>query len=193
MTIPRSFNKYTLPSDQLRIALQWNGTFSTIGSGTFVAQNFGIASPGLNLPKYWAQYFGIYKYAVIEKVTLTLEVANIGGRPMRVVLAESNTQDVTPTDYLELSETPHAVARTVIPAGNHSVVTLKRSTSAAAIMGHKVEDDEAWWNTVAGPPAAPIQPLLVVGFEPILAATTIDYTHQVRIIYDVKFFTLNHL
>jgi hypothetical protein len=152
-----------------------------------------VAGPGLNIPKYWAQFFGIYKYAVIERITITIEVANIGGRPMRIVMAESNTADVLPTNYLELAQTPRAKTRTVIPGGNHSVVTMAYSTTASAIMGHKLEDDQQYWNTVSSGPSAPILPLVVLGFEPIVPASTIDYTHQVRIKYDLKFFTLNHL
>jgi len=112
---------------------------------------------------------------------------------MRVVVAESNTNDVTPTSYLELAQTPRAKTRLVIPGGNHSVVKIAHSTTGEAIMGHRLEDDIEFWNTVAGAPTAPIQPLIVLGFEPIIPATVIDYTWQVKIKYDIKFFTLNHL
>jgi len=181
------------PTDQTRVELIWNGTYNTTASPAFVSQNFGVSGPGLNIPKYWGQFFGIYKYAVIERVTLTVEVANIGSRPMRMVLAESNSADVVPTSYLELAQTPRAKTRTVIPGGNHSVVTLSHTTTARAVMGHTLEDDANYWNTVSAGPTAFIVPLLVLGFEPIVAASTIDYTHQVKIKYDVKFFTLNHL
>lgn len=193
MSLPRSPKPYVQPTDQTRVELLWNGTFNTAASPGFVNQNYGIAGPGLNIPKYWGQFFGIYKYAVIERVTFTVEIANIGSRPMRVVMAESNTADVIPTSYLELAQTPRAKTRTVIPGGNHSVVTLATSTTARAILGHKLEDDTEYWNTVSTGPTAAVQPLLVLGFEPIVAASTIDYTHQVRIKYDIKFFTLNHL
>lgn len=193
ISLPRSPNQYTQPTDQARVELLWNGTFNTAASPGFVNQNFGVAGPGINIPKYWGQFFGIYKYAVIERVTLTVEIANIGGRPMRVVMAESNTADVVPTTYLELAQTPRAKTRTVIPGGNHSVVTLSHSTTARAIMGHSLEGDDDYWNTVSTGPTAPVLPLVVLGFEPIVAASTIDYTHQVKIKYDIKFFTLNHL
>jgi hypothetical protein len=193
MSLVRAPRSYTQPTDQTRIELIWNGTYNTTASPAFVNQNFGVAGPGVNIPKYWGQFFGIYKYAVIEKVTFTLEVANIGSRPMRMVLAESNTADVIPTSYLELAQTPRAKTRTVIPGGNHSVITLTHTTTAKAIMGHTLENDDQYWNTVSAGPSAMILPLIVLGFEPIVAASTIDYTHQVKIKYDIKFFTLNHL
>jgi len=193
ITLPRSPTSFLQPTDQTKVELLWNGTYNVSASGVFATQNFGVAGPGINIPKYWGQYFGIYKYAYIQKVTFQIEVANIGGRPMRIVLAESNTQDVTPTSYLELAQTPRARTRTVIPGGNHSVVNLQHSTTAKAIMGHELENDQQFWNTVAAGPGAPILPLLVIGFEPIIPASTIDYTYQVRIRYDIKFFTLNHL
>lgn len=191
--MPRNPKSYAQPSDQARISLIFSGTYNTSASGVFVSQNFGVAGPGINIPKYWGQFFGIYKYAVIEQVALRIEVANIGVRPMRFVLAESNTADVLPTSYLELAQTPRAQTRTVIPAGNHSVVTLNYSTTPKAILGHQFEDDTEYWNTVSAGPSAAVLPLLVLGFEPIIAASTIDYTHQVKIVYSVKFFTLNHL
>ena len=193
LSMPRNPKSYVQPSDQTRVSLIFSGTYNTSASGVFVNQNFGVAGPGLNIPKYWGQYFGIYKYAVIERVTLRIEVANIGVRPMRFVLAESNTADVLPTSYLELAQTPRAQTRTVIPSGNHSVVTLNYSTTPKAILGHQFEDDIAYWNTVSSGPSATVQPLLVLGFEPIVAASTVDYTHQVKIEYSIKFFTLNHL
>lgn len=193
VTLPRAPRSYTQPSDQAKIELLWNGTYNTTGSAALVTQNYGVASPGINTPKYWTQFFGIYKYAVIERVTITLEVANVGARPMRVVMAESNTQDVLPTTYLELAQTPRAKTRTVIAGGNHSVVTLSHVTTAKAIIGHRIEDDQQFWNTVSSGPSAPILPLLVLGFEPIIPASTIDYTHQVKVKYSIKFFTLNHL
>jgi len=193
MSLSRNPRSYTQPTDQTRVELIWNGTYNTTASPGFVNQNFGVAGPGVNIPKYWGQFFGIYKYAVIEKVTFTLEVANIGSRPMRMVLAESNTADVIPTSYLELAQTPRAKTRTVIPGGNHSVITLTHSTTAKAVMGHTLENDDQYWNTVSAGPSAIILPLIVLGFEPIVAASTIDYTHQVKIKYDIKFFTLNHL
>lgn len=189
----RNPSGYTQPTDQTRVELLWNGTYNIAASPAFTNALYGVAGPGVNLPKYWGQFFGIYKYAVIERVTLTLEVANIGSRPMRIVLAESNTADVVPTTYLELAQTPRAKTKTVIPGGNHSVVTLATTTTAKAILGHNLEDDSTYWNTVSAGPTAVVLPLIVLGFEPIVAASTIDFTYQVKIKYDIKFFTLNHL
>jgi len=192
-SFPRVPRPFTQPTDSCNIELLWNGTYNTTASAVFTSQIFGVINPGLNLPKYWNQFFGIYKYAYIQRVTYTIEVANVGGRPMRFVLAESNTQDVTPTTYLELSQTPRAKTRMVVPGGNHSVCTVSHSTTGEAIMGHRLEDDITCWNTLAGPPTTAIQPVVVLGFEPILPASVIDYTWQVKIRYDIKFFTLNHL
>jgi hypothetical protein len=193
VSLPRAPRAYTQPTDQTRIELLWNGTFNTLASAAFVNQNFGVAGPGLNIPKYWGQFFGIYKFAYLEKVTMTVEIANIGARPMRVVMAESNTADVIPTSYLELSQTPRAKTKIVLNGGNHAVVTMAKSTTASAIMGHKLEDDSEFWCTAVSGPTAAVLPLLVLGFEPIVPASTIDYSWQVKLKYDIKFFTLNHL
>jgi len=176
----------------MRIALRDSATFNQ-SVPSFTALNFGLAGPGIRIPKYWDQYFAIYKYAYIESVEFKFEITETNNRPMRVVLAESNTQDVVPTNFLELSETPRAIQKMVILGGNQSVVRMNKKTSAEAVMGHKLEDDSSWWNTqLAGPTAAP-QPLVVLGLEPIVAASVSNAVIQVVITYNLKYFTLNHL
>lgn len=172
--------------------MKWSGTYNSTISA-FTSQNFGVANPGLNLPKYWNEYFGIYKYAYVEKTDFMFQIAVLDNRPFRAVIAESNSADVLPTSFLELAETPRSTQKLLLPAGNHAVVTVRKATTAQAIMGHRLEDDEAWWNTQAGPPAAPVQPLVVLGLEPILPGGTAQLSYMVTIVYHMKFFTLNHL
>jgi len=192
VTLIRKGPSYKLPSDQLRVALKWSGTYD-IQIGSFQEQIYGVTNPGSRLPKYWTQYFGIYKYCYLESVDFKFQIANLEEKPLRVVVAESNTQDVTPTTFLELAETPRSVQKQVLKGGNHSVVTIHRHTSGSAIMGHKLEDDEAFWNTNATPPVAPIQPVVVLGMEPILAGSGAYVSIVVNVTYNLKFFTLNHL
>jgi len=191
VTVPRAL-AYSLPSDQFRIALKYSGTVnaSVTSFGTDV---FGIAGPGVRIPKYWSQYFGVYKYAYIESVSLQFQITETNNRPLRVVVAESNSVDITPTSYLELAETPRAIQKQVIAGGNHSVVNLRVQTKAQAIMGHKLEDDIEYWNTVSAGPSAFVLPVVVLGYEPIVAASVCAMTYQVMITYHLKYFTLNHL
>jgi len=183
---------YRLPTDQLRVALKWSGTYEQ-NIGSFVETVYGVSNPGTRIPKYWNEYFGIYKYAYIEAIQISFQISNLEEKPLRVVVAESNTADVVPTTFLELAETPRSIQKQVIKGGNHSVVTIHRNTTAAAIMGHRLEDDEAFWNQAAIVPPAPIQPVVVLGMEPILAGSGAYVSQMVTVIYHVKFFTLNHL
>jgi hypothetical protein len=192
VTLARKTPLYRLPSDQHHVALKWSGTYD-INIGGFQEQIYGIASPGSRLPKYWTQFFGIYKYCYLESVDLTFQIANLEEKPLRVVLAESNTIDVAPTTFLELAETPRSIQKQILKGGNHSVVTIRRHTSASAIMGHKLEDDEGYWNQEALVPTAPVLPVMVLGMEPILAGSGAYVSIVVNVIYSIKFFTLNHL
>jgi len=190
--MPRSF-RYPLVADQQRVALRWSGTFETNVS-SFVYALYGVAGPGTRIPKYWDQYFGIYKYAYIESVSFKFEIVNVKDDcPLRVVLAETNSQDVVPTTFLELAETPRAVQKISMSDGNRSVVILNKSTKSQAIMGHKLEDDEAYWCTKAAGPTAPILPMCAVAFEPIVSGSGTHIAYLVTINYSIKFFTLNHL
>jgi len=192
VTIPRNRITYKLPGDQFHVALKWSGTYNfTVNA--FSNQIFPVATPGINLPKYWAEFFGIYKYCYLEAVNFSFQVTETNSRPLRVVLAESNTQDVTPTNFLELSETPRAVQKIIIAGGNQSVVHLNKKTSAKAIMGHNLENDEAWWNTVAAGPTAPITPIMVLAYEPIVPLSVCSVSILVSVVYHLKYFTLNHL
>jgi len=184
---------YRVPSDQHHVALRWSGTYE-LDIPTFVEQVYGVLGPGSRIPKYWNQYFGIWKYAYLMGIHFTFEIASTKvDQPLRIVFAESNTEDVVPTSYLELAETPRAVTRQVYPGGNQSVVKFSRSTTASAIMGHRLEDDKESWNTVSLAPSLAIQPVAVLGLEPIISGGATQATIIVTIQYDVKFFTLNHL
>jgi len=183
---------YRLPSDSFRTTLIWTGTYDTLYT-TFQEQNYGVSDPGARVPKYWKQYFGIYKYAVIEAIKITFDVMSIDLRPARLVLAETNTADVAPTSFLELSETPRAYQGLVAQGGNTQVVKFSRQTSARAILGHKLEDDESFWCTETSGPTAPVQPLISFGVEPIVSGATSQLYTNVKIYYSIKFFTLNHL
>jgi len=192
VTLPRQMN-YRVPSDQHHVALRWSGTYE-LDIPTFVEQVYGVLGPGSRIPKYWNQYFGIWKYAYLMGIHFTFEIASTKvDQPLRIVFAESNTEDVVPTSYLELAETPRAVTRQVYPGGNQSVVKFSRSTTASAIMGHRLEDDKESWNTVSLAPSLAIQPVAVLGLEPIISGGATQATIIVTIQYDVKFFTLNHL
>jgi len=192
VTLPRMM-KYKLPSDQHHVALRWSGTYLLDVPG-FVEQIYGVLGPGTRIPKYWTQYFGIWKYAYIMGIHFTFEIASTrADQPLRIVFAESNTQDATPTSYLELAETPRAVSRQVYPGGNQSVIKFSKSTTASAIMGHRLEDDKESWNTDTTGPTLSIQPVAVLGLEPIVAGGATQATIIVTIQYDIKYFTLNHL
>jgi len=191
VTMPRSMS-YSPVSDQHHAKLTWTGTFSSVIT-TFSNVNFGIVNPGTRIPKYWDQFFAFYKFAYIECVHLSIEMVNLDVRPLRVVLAESNTDDVVPTTFLELSETPRAKLKIASQGGNHQVVYLRAATRGSAILGHKLEDDSAFWNTQTGAPTAATQPLLVLGLEPIMAGSACNVSYTVTLKYDIKFFTLNHL
>jgi len=135
----------------------------------------------------------MYKYAYIDAVHFTYEVVCLDIKPARLVLAESNTVDVTPTSFLEMAETPRSRTATVSQGGNHQVVKLSKTTRASAVMGHRLEDDEQFWMTQLSPPTAPVQPLMVFGYEPIIAGSTVALQLLVTVVYSVKYFTLNHL
>lgn len=185
--------KYILPPDQQRVALKWSGTFNEDIS-SFTSFLYGVVNPGTKIPKYWDQYFGIYKYAYIEKTQFQFQISSVGdNRPIRVVLAESNTQDVTPTTFLELAETPRSKQKILQQGGNHAVVILNHTTKGDSIMGHRLEDDEAFWNTQSGAPVAPIQPLVALGLETVVPGGGAQVNWMVTITYHIKFFTLNHL
>jgi hypothetical protein len=183
---------YRPPSDQFHVNLTWSGTYD-FNVASFQNENYGLSSYGTRVPKYSDQFFGIYKYAYIDAVHFTFEIVCLELKPVRLVLAESNTQDVTPTSFLELSETPRARSVIASQGGNHQVVKLQRTSRASAVVGHRLEDDEQFWITQPSGPVAPIQPLMVFGFEPILSGTTANIAVLVTVVYSMKFFTLNHL
>jgi hypothetical protein len=176
----------------MRIALKYSGTVST-SVNVFGVDTFGVAGPGLRIPKYWGQFYNIYKYAYIEAVEFKFQISESNNRPLRVVLAESNTQDVTPTNFLELAQSPRAIQKQVIAGGNQSVVILNKKTNAKAILGHVLEDDDQYWNTVAAGPTASILPVVALGYEPIVALSVCQMNYMVEIVYHLKYFALNHL
>jgi hypothetical protein len=192
VTIPRGLGSYKLVTDQMRIALKYSGTVST-SVNVFGVDTFGVAGPGLRIPKYWGQFYNIYKYAYIEAVEFKFQISESNNRPLRVVLAESNTQDVTPTNFLELAQSPRAIQKQVIAGGNQSVVILNKKTNAKAILGHVLEDDDQYWNTVAAGPTASILPVVALGYEPIVALSVCQMNYMVEIVYHLKYFALNHL
>lgn len=193
VNIPRNNVAYILPPDQQRVALKWSGTYSEVVGG-FQSYEYGVIDPGTRRPKYWVEYFGIYKYAYIEKVVFRFQMTHTeDNKPARVVLAESNSQDVSPTTFLELAETPRSKQRLMVTGGNHSVVEITHATRGESIMGHRLEDDEAYWNTFTSGPAAPIKPLVILGVEPVLLGAAASINYMVTIEYHIKFFTLNHL
>lgn len=192
VTMSRRIN-YTLPTDQKKVALKWSGTY-VLDVGSYIQENYGVIGPGSRIPKYWNEFFGIYKYCYIEGVHFTFEVASTRPDvPFRLALAETNTDNVTPTSYLELAETPRSITRQVFPGGNHSVCKFSYHTRGSAIMGHRLEDDKESWNTVAAGPSLAIQPLMALGIEPIISGSGAQVTILVTIQYDLKYFTLNHL
>lgn len=183
---------YRPVSDQTHINLRWSGTYD-LSAASFGTQLYGLSDFGLRIPKYSNEFYAMYKYAYIDAVHLTFEVVCIDVRPARLVLAESNNIDVTPTSFLELSETPRARTTVVSQGGNHQVVKLSKTTRASAVMGHRLEDDEQFWMTQLSPPTAPTQPLMVFGYEPIIAGSTVNLQLLVTVVYSLKYFTLNHL
>lgn len=176
----------------MRIALKYSGTVST-SVNVFGADRFGVAGVGTRIPKYWDQFFAIYKYAYIEAVEFKFQISESNGRPLRIVLAESNTQDVTPTTFLELAQTPRSIQKQVVTGGNHSVVIVNKKTNAKAILGHMLEDDDQYWNTQLAGPTAGVLPLMVLGYEPIVALSVCQMNYMVEIVYHLKYFALNHL
>lgn len=176
----------------MRIALKYSGTVST-SVNVFGVDTFGVAGPGLRIPKYWVEFYNIYKYAYIEAVEFKFQISESNNKPLRVVLAESNTQDVTPTNFLELAQSPRAIQKQVIAGGNQSVVTLNKKTNAKAILGHILEDDDQYWNTATAGPTASILPVVALGYEPIVALSVCQMNYMVEIVYHLKYFALNHL
>lgn len=183
---------YAVPQDRFRVSLMYSGTVNT-NVTVFANDNFGVAGVGLRIPKYWNQYFAMYKYCYLEAVSFQFHITETNGRPLRIVVAESNTLDVTPTSYLELAQTPRSVQKLVISGGNQSVVSISKKVAASRIMGHKLEDDDTYWSTQGAGPSAPVQPLLVLGYEPVIPASVCNMSYQVSIQYHLKYFTLNHL
>jgi len=192
IAFPRKAPLYRLIPDQFHTKLRWSGTY-TLTASTFGSQNYGLSDFGTRIPKYSDQFFAIYKYSYIEAVQFTFEVVCLDVRPARLVLAESNTVDVTPTSFLELSETPRAKTVVVSQGGNHQVVKLNRTSRAMAVVGHRLEDDENFWLTQAAGPTAPVLPLMVFGYEPIIAGSVANLQLLVTATYSLKYFTLNHL
>jgi hypothetical protein len=174
-------NNFTLTAQE---TLSFNVT-------TFGHRLYGVLSPGLLIPKYWNELFGIYKYAYIHAAHFKFDLGNIGAGPISVVLAEGNTVDSVSATMPELAQTPRNQFTQLIPAGNHSVVTFNKTAVAKNMVGHKVEDSSGFWITGGAPPTAPVLPVLALGWESTVFAGSSTLTITVTVKYDISYFSLN--
>lgn len=176
--------------DKLRVKLNYIET-ATYASTTFTNVLFGVSGTGARLPKYWGNYFSIYKFAYIDAIHIHIEIVNTGSTAGSVALAEGNTVDSVSADMSELARTPRSLFRTTFPAGNRSVTLLNYTARARDLVGHRVEDSEAYWTRESTGPTAPVLPVMVLGWEPMVAATTFNLSWTLKISYDLSFFGIN--
>jgi hypothetical protein len=176
--------------DKYRVQLNYIESASYSGT-TFNNVLYGVSGTGARIPKYWGNYFSIYKYAYIDAVHFKFEIVNIGTRPGTIALAEGNTIDSVSVNMEELARTPRALYKTSVIDGNHSVVNMSYTARAAQIMGHKLDNDEQYWTRESTGPTAPVLPVMVLGWQPLVTGTTFDVSWTLRIRYDLSFFSIN--
>lgn len=152
---------------------------------------YGVAGVGARVPKYWGNYFGIYKYAFIEAVHMQIEIVNVGANAGTVALAEGNSIDSVSVDMNELARTPRSIVKTSYPGGNHSVISIGYVARTSQIMGRNVSNDQPFWTLENTGPTAPVLPLLVLGWQPVVALTTFAVAWTIKIRYDLSFFSIN--
>jgi hypothetical protein len=176
--------------DRLKVKLPYIETAS-YSDTAFNKVLFGVSGTGARIPKYWGNYFSIYKFAYIDAIHMHFEIVNTGTTAGSVALAEGNTVDSVSVDMSEIARTPRSLFRTTFPAGNRSVTTLSYTARARDLVGHRVEDSQSYWTRETTGPSAPVLPVMVLGWEPMVAATTFRLSWTLKISYDLSFFGIN--
>jgi len=177
--------------DKHRIALDYASTRTLLGVGVFAQDRIDLFDVGSKVPKYWNQVFGLYRWAFIQGVEVTVEMSNTAANSFTVCLAESNSTDFATNTMVRLTDTPRSKWSQCIPAGNHSVVTLKYTTSGESLLGRPVQQDVNYWTQIATPPSVAYLPLLAVGYEPATIGLPFTGIYTLRVRYHVSYFTLN--
>jgi hypothetical protein len=177
-------------SNNLKVQLTYQET-RNFSASAFGSGMYGVVGTGARIPKYWSNYFSIYKFAYIDAIHLHFEIANVGTTAGSVALAEGNTIDSVSVDMSELARTPRSLFKTTYPGGNHSVTTLNYTAKGKDLVGHKIQDDEQYWTRESTGPTAPVLPVMVLGWEPMVAATTFQLAFTCKIRYDICFFGIN--
>jgi hypothetical protein len=176
--------------DKLNVKLCYIET-ANYSTTAFTNILLGVVGTGARLPKYWGNYFSIYKFAYIDAVHFHFEIANTGSTAGSVALAEGNSVDSVALDMNELARTPSSLYKTTYPGGNKSVTTLNYTAKGKDLVGHKIQDDEQYWTRESTGPSAPILPVMVLGWQPMVIATTFDLAWTAKISYDISFFGIN--
>jgi len=183
--------RYLPLCDKHRVALDYASTRTLTGILAFTQDRIDLFDVGSKVPKYWNQLFALYRYAFIQGVEVTVEISNTAANAGTVCLAESNSTDFGTNTMVRLTDTPRSKWSQCIPAGNHSVITLKYTTSGEAQIGRKVQQDVNYWTQIATPPSVAFLPLLAVGYEPATIGLPFTGIYTLRVRYHISYFTLN--
>jgi len=190
MMIHRSI-RYLPLTDKHRVALDYASTRTLTGVLAFTQDRIDVFDVGSKVPKYWNQFFGLYRYAFIQGVEVTVQLSNIALNAFTVTVAESNTTDFATNTMNRLVDTPRSKWSQCIPAGNKSVVTLKYTASGESLIGRPVQQDINYWTQVGGGPSVTYLPLLAVGYEPAGIGLPFTAIYTLKLRYHISYFTLN--
>jgi len=189
--LPHRAPMYKPLSDRYKVRLGYTTTRNLNIINVFQGFTYGVFDVGGNVPKYWNQFFALYRYAYIHGIQVKAEYANIGVNSFSCALGESNSTDSPALTMKKLSETPRTQWKQCIPNGNHAVVSFNRSVNGAALVGHQVSSDQDYFTQLAIPPSVPFLPQLVLAHEPTVLAAPFSAILTVSYYIDVEFFTLN--
>lgn len=177
--------------DVARVRLEYTSTRQLAGIPSFQGLTFGCFSPGSFLPRYWTQYFALYRYAFIHQIRVHVQAANIGTNPFTIALGESNSTDSPLATMKILAEKPRTIWRQCIVGGNSTTVSLDRTVTGESVLGKSVRGDQAFYCQIGTFPTLPYLPQLIVGWEPTILAAPFDAVVTTKYYLDVEFFTLN--
>jgi len=175
----------------VNVALDYFSTRNLALVAAFTQDLIGVFDVTTKVPKYWNQYFSLYRYAFLTGVEVIAEFANVLNNPFNVVLAETNTTDQPTNTMTKLVDTPRSQFGQCIPAGNRSVIKFKHHVSGQDMIGRKVEQDINYWAQIASGPSLSYLPLLSVAFEPTQIGFPFTAVYTLKVRYHISFFTLN--
>lgn len=177
--------------DRLKVRLEHTQTRNLVAVGAYSQIVFGVFDCGSFVPKYWNQLFALYRWGFVHGITVVAEASNIGANAFSFALGETNSTDSPTLTMAKLTQTPRTLWKQCIPAGNHSVVTHRKSVNGETQVGHKCAQDVNFWTQVSSPPSVAYLPQLALAWEPTTLAAPFTAIVTVKYYLDVEFFTLN--